>query len=98
MNQLYFIQCEVLGRHVLDSVEEVELLISFQKHTHFIKQFEDSMFEFSWTLLGAVPYFVKMCFCENGFLDHELNELSTLFDQQVMLVDTEQNVKYVVIS
>lgn len=47
MNQLYFIQCEVLGRHVLDSVEEVELLISFQKHTHFIKQFEDSMFEFS---------------------------------------------------
>jgi hypothetical protein len=47
MNQLYFVQCQVLGRHVLDSVEEVELLISFEKDAHFIEQLEDSMFEFS---------------------------------------------------
>jgi hypothetical protein len=39
-----------------------------------------------------------MCFGENGFLDHELDEVSTLFDQQVMLVDIEENVEYVVIG
>jgi len=52
------------------------------------------MFQLSRAFLGAIPYFVQMCFCQNGFLYHELNKVSTLFDQKVMLVDIEENVEY----